>query len=160
MKMKHDHLEELVTDYRHQLLSLNQGVQASSHSPIETMLMVALIHVFRLEAFTMACGSDVPEDFPEGSTIHLIRQARIGRYRADFAILARFEERVDRFVVECDGFEFHERTKEQAQHDKSRDRFMADTGWRVYRFTGSEINRSPLLCAKQVLNSIYGASYA
>ena len=53
-------------------------------------------------------------------------------------------------VVECDGHDFHERTKEQARRDRSRDRRLQDAGYRVFRFTGSEIYRDPLGCADEV----------
>lgn len=42
-------------------------------------------------------------------------------------------------MVELDGHEFHERTKEQSTRDKSRDRVLQSLGWRAYRYSGSEI---------------------
>jgi very-short-patch-repair endonuclease len=42
-------------------------------------------------------------------------------------------------VVEIDGHEFHERTKEQAKRDRMRDRLMLMDGYMVLRYTGSEI---------------------
>jgi very-short-patch-repair endonuclease len=98
-------------------------------------------------------------------------QPRIGKYRADFvfgriAYVCEFEKGPDGeddfnkpieilkklplIVVECDGHDFHERTKEQAQRDKSRDREMMAMGFRVIRFTGSEIHRHPQRCAKEI----------
>jgi very-short-patch-repair endonuclease len=56
--------------------------------------------------------------------------------------------------VECDGHDFHERTKEQAQRDKSRDRYLQANGWRVLRFTGSEIHRTPEKCADEIASII------
>ena len=44
-----------------------------------------------------------------------------------------------RLVVECDGFDFHERTKEQASRDRRRDRALQRAGFKVYRYTGSDI---------------------
>lgn len=46
-------------------------------------------------------------------------------------------------AIECDGHDFHERTKEQAERDKKRDRDIQSLGWNVARFTGSEIVRDP-----------------
>lgn len=54
-------------------------------------------------------------------------------------------------LVECDGHEFHEKTKEQAARDKSRDRDLQAAGFPVYRFTGSEIWRDPVACATQLV---------
>jgi very-short-patch-repair endonuclease len=45
---------------------------------------------------------------------------------------------------------YHERTKEQARHDRERDRFMQTRGCRVFRFTGSELYRDPMRCALEV----------
>ena len=56
-------------------------------------------------------------------------------YVADFAFFCRD----DRIIVELDGHEFHERTKAQAAHDKRRDRRFVAAGWKVLRYTGSEV---------------------
>jgi hypothetical protein len=53
-------------------------------------------------------------------------------------------------IVECDGHDFHERTKEQAANDRSRDRAAMLAGFEVFRFTGSELWRDPWGCGKQI----------
>ncbi len=70
-------------------------------------------------------------------------------YRADFLfMLTRWNHSIGKtdelmqLVVEIDGHDYHERTKEQARHDKSRDRFMTASGFTVFRFTGSEVYRA------------------
>lgn len=55
-------------------------------------------------------------------------------------------------IVECDGHDFHERTKAQAAKDRARDRKFQDDGYTVYRFTGSEIWRDPCGCADQIID--------
>lgn len=55
-----------------------------------------------------------------------------------------------KLIVECDGHHFHERTKEQAARDRSRDRAAELHGYSLLRFTGSEIHANPLGCALQV----------
>jgi hypothetical protein len=75
--------------------------------------------------------------------------------RVDFrlAVLrnpATEEEREFNIVIECDGHDFHERTKQQAARDKSRDRQLITLGYHVLRFTGSEIWADPRRCAKEV----------
>jgi very-short-patch-repair endonuclease len=99
-------------------------------------------------------------------------QVRIGEYRVDFLVHAYSFEADDindegyaylakrwrRVVVECDGHDFHERTKEQAAKDKSRDRALILAGYQVIRFTGSEIWRDPVACATQVLQLCEGHS--
>lgn len=84
----------------------------------------------------------------EGDCWYVEPQATVENYRVDFLICA-FGVRL---VVECDGHSFHERTKEQAWADRRRDRRLQELGFLVFRFTGSEIHRSPLECAAQVWN--------
>ncbi len=78
-------------------------------------------------------------------------QVRIAKYTVDFMVL--FWERsglIAPIIVECDGHEFHERTPQQAQHDKRRDRFFACNSIFVMRFTGREIKRDAFECAREV----------
>ena len=75
-----------------------------------------------------------------------------GKFRLDFAII---DAATDTFVaVECDGHEFHERTKEQAQHDKARDRALTADGWRVLRFTGSEVWADPQARVREIVSML------
>ena len=84
-------------------------------------------------------------------------QMLIGRYRVDFAIDHAPTRR--RLVVECDGFEFHDRNIEQAAADKARDRFLLKSGWPVMRFTGSEIARQLDLCLADIVEYLTGAAH-
>lgn len=87
----------------------------------------------------------VPE-FPDG-----------GGYRCDFVLSSFFPEDTQDggttwfVVVEVDGHEFHERTKEQAEHDRSRDRWFAKQQIHTLRFTGREVWRDPDKCAREAL---------
>jgi very-short-patch-repair endonuclease len=84
--------------------------------------------------------------------VHAQKQIRVGKktYRVDFAV---WYERA-RVVVEVDGHDFHERTKEQAAADKSRDRALVSAGWKVLRFAGSEVYADPIACATQVYECV------
>jgi very-short-patch-repair endonuclease len=78
----------------------------------------------------------------------LFPQMGVSGYRADFlAVGARRALASAPYravvVVECDGFDFHERTKEQAECDRRRDRELQAAGYPVLRFTGSELHRDP-----------------
>lgn len=73
-------------------------------------------------------------------------QAPIEGYRIDF-VFRSLERAV---AVECDGHDFHERTKAQARRDRSRDRRLQELGFKVFRFTGSEIYHDPMACAVQI----------
>lgn len=96
-------------------------------------------------------------------------QHKVSPYRADFALaLCQSEDHpggvyrpkecphgfFSYLVVECDGHEFHERTKEQASRDKSRDRHLLMEGWPVMRFTGSEIHADARACARQAIAAL------
>lgn len=87
----------------------------------------------------------------------------LGRYRVDLMLdvlepvrrkSTPFEPPELRIAVECDGHDFHEKTKDQAQRDKARDRELQALGLRVIRFTGSEIRRDPATCARAVIDLV------
>jgi hypothetical protein len=50
------------------------------------------------------------------------------------------EKRNQKLCIYTDGHTYHERTEEQATHDKNIDRKLQSLGFKVYRFTGKEIN--------------------
>lgn len=59
-------------------------------------------------------------------------------------------EKYHDFVIECDGHEFREKTKEQVRNDRQRERNLMRLGHQVIRFSGSEIVENPDECAYQV----------
>lgn len=77
--------------------------------------------------------------------LSIFPQQKIGPYRVDFLLEYRplHSDLEKRIVVECDGHQWHERTKEQAIKDKERDRYLTREGYIVLRFTGSEIVDDP-----------------
>lgn len=78
-------------------------------------------------------------------------------YRADIMISVPGHENdkySPRLIVEVDGHEFHEKTKEQAKKDKERDRNLQIEGFRVMHFTGSEVFHKSYECAKQVIQML------
>lgn len=92
-----------------------------------------------------------------GNEADLYQQVEIGSYRVDFLFRVRRDRWVDfstLLVVEIDGHDFHERTKEQASADRSRDRFFMRSGISVIRFTGSEVYRSPTRCAEETIDML------
>lgn len=91
-------------------------------------------------------------------------QAYVLDWPVDFFITARSQYGgYSSLAVECDGHEFHERTKAQAKKDRSRDRRLQQAGYTVFRFTGSEIWNDPCACADQIiewaLDAYYGPPY-
>lgn len=72
-------------------------------------------------------------------------------YRIDFVVEHQSDAGViTRIAVECDGHDFHEKTKEQVRRDKRRDRALTAAGYIPVHFAGSEIVASPYRCVKEV----------
>lgn len=57
--------------------------------------------------------------------------------------------------IECDGHEYHERTKEQAQKDRAKDRAFIIAGLDLLRFTGSEIYNDHKRCSREILDFMH-----
>ena len=126
-------------------------------SPIEVLLAAGVHALADLREIKVSVGKRTPEQIVEigykGEIVYLVPQVQIGAFRVDFVAYAwsPFALKFFKLVVECDGHDFHERTKEQAAKDRSRDRALQDAGYAGYRFTGSEIYRDLFKCADQVL---------
>jgi very-short-patch-repair endonuclease len=57
-------------------------------------------------------------------------------------------------LLECDGHDFHERTKEQAAHDRRRDLLAQQDGFSILRFTGSQIHKDLYGCIYDVMTFV------
>lgn len=57
-------------------------------------------------------------------------------------------------AIECDGHDFHEKTKEQVAHDNERDYNLKMAGWDILHFSGSQIYNAPFKCARQTINYV------
>jgi very-short-patch-repair endonuclease len=62
--------------------------------------------------------------------------------------------------IECDGPDFHEKTKEQVSKDKERDRVFQKTGALVLRYSGSDIWRDPIGAAMDAIETAQTALLA
>lgn len=87
--------------------------------------------------------------------VSLCQQKTIGKYRVDF-LFDIYNSKLELFcvVVEIDGHEWHEKTKQQAQADRKRERDLLSYDYPVMRFTGSEVFHNSDECAKECLNII------
>jgi very-short-patch-repair endonuclease len=123
-----------------------------TESPIEAMFLSA---VFEEGAFDDVVFWERGLHKHFGSAItrtEMAAQLQLESYRCDFAIWHNHRNgTATRIIVECDGHDFHDRTKEQAQRDKSRDRALTARGWRVLRFTGSELYRNAESCVAEIV---------
>ncbi|HEY4102546.1 MAG TPA: DUF559 domain-containing protein [Polyangiaceae bacterium] len=120
-----------------------------SESPLEAMLLEAFFASGFFDRLT------VPSDVVVGSGPFglLLQQVTVPgvdtRYRLDFAVMNAAEGLF--LAVEVDGHQWHEATPLQVQRDKSRDRRLTAAGWRVLRFTGSEVYRDAAACVAEVV---------
>lgn len=130
-------------------------------SPIEKMLGAALLFAsdgynsLDLIPFHRRFSLERLRSFrPDFGTI-FYPQASLADFRVDFLIVPCVKGRADLIVVECDGHDYHDRTKEQAARDKSRDRALANVGAQVIRCTGSEIHRDISKCIADIEGVLY-----
>jgi very-short-patch-repair endonuclease len=125
-----------------------RGNSRGLESPIERIFDVAIwMYARHASPYFRDIGSNEKADNEELLVVE--HQVQILDYRVDFLIYPAVKG-VRAIVVECDGHDFHERTKEQAERDRSRDRRLQEAGYVVFRFTGREIYRDPFKCAEQV----------
>jgi hypothetical protein len=80
--------------------------------------------------------------------LSLYGNVAIESYRADFLLI---DDHEGVLAIECDGHEWHERTKQQASSDRARDRALLALGIPTVRFTGSDIVYNAHACAQEVL---------
>ena len=125
-------------------------------NPIERIMGAILIGCYNGSSFFSFC-----EAYPfEPSTI-ICTQEKIGNYRVDFIVSTTicnpysYKEKVlSNIIIECDGHDFHEKTKEQAKYDKKRDRYLTNLGYKVLHFTGSEIYNDFSSIAQEIENAV------
>jgi REase_MTES_1575 len=165
---------EVVAD----LLSPLDEAAAATESPIELAMLWGLVSTASEDGLLYAGGSFLPTAWMPGGdvscrdgahqlifiaankmqmTISINPTVRCGdaTYRIDIGI--EYREPIKgssastsvHLAVECDGHDFHEKTKEQAEHDKKRDRDLQSMGWSVARFTGAEIVRDAKVAARK-----------
>lgn len=104
-------------------------------------------------------GLDNFNGIEPGLTLIVRPQAKMKGRVVDFLIHALdiHTNQWRQLVVECDGHDFHERTKEQAARDRAKDRALTLKGKDNFRFTGSEIWRDPWDCARQIFDWAVGS---
>lgn len=123
-------------------------INEECESPIEKIMMLALV----IHKKVYANKSIIYEIDP---------QIDIDNYRVDCRIRAmllvgiRDCREIDKeIIVECDGHEFHEKTKEQVIKNNNRDYDLKTKGYEVLHFSGSEIFNTPMKCAEKVFEYI------
>lgn len=140
----------------------DERLSSDCESPLEARLLDALIN----HPLFIGHGEIMPPWFsaqgyvaPAETVCMLIPQAEILEYRVDFLIVARgWRAGLDATVIEVDGHIWHEKTKAQARHDKQRDRRMTKAGYRLLRYTGTEIHWDVQSCADEIWTTIAAAT--
>ena len=125
-------------------------------SPIEIRLGAMLVLVFET-AFTdanlrFAVCSQAEQVNYGGRYLLLIPQYKWKRWRYDFALRYSIDPKPLVFI-ECDGKEFHS-TPEQRATDKKKDEEARRAGVFMCRFTGSQIFKDPVQCAREIVKCL------
>ncbi|MEK4799946.1 DUF559 domain-containing protein [Thermoactinomyces sp. FSL K6-2592] len=112
---------------------LNEKIQwdyqyAKAQSPIERRLYNALKNKYKVKT-----------------------QVPCGRYRIDIA-LPRY-----RIAIEADGRPYHS-SKKQKAHDRKKTQYLQKNGWKVLRFTGSQINGKSLRYVLSIIDQTVSES--
>lgn len=84
------------------------------------------------------------------SWVAMYSNVQVNRFRADLILECDANSGDGWLAIECDGFEFHDRTVAQASRDRHRDRSLMALGIPTIRFTGSEIHHDSDSCAVEV----------
>ena len=117
-------------------------------SPIEKILAISLIINFTINKINIF--------FDYQKEIQIDEK----KYVADFIIeysevFNSFLKNDFKLVIERDGYEFHNKTREQIDYDNHRDYDMKINGYEVLRFSGSEIYNNPDKCFYKIIKFIY-----
>lgn len=80
-----------------------------------------------------------------------LEEEKVGGYSPDFTIWCSSLQ----FVIEIDGYNFHEKSKEQVKADKQKDRNYLKLGYIPIRFSGSEVYLNPIDCVKETLQTVF-----
>ena len=110
-------------------------------SPIERMMYLALMHTYRF-SYSSFYFVMTPQ--------YKMKRGKGSFYYGDFHISFGDAGKRVTAIVEVDGHEFHEKTKEQVRKDKARERFMTTQVDHVIRFSGSEVFSGAVECANEV----------
>lgn len=126
-------------------------------SPIEDQLFNALCAA----APSYTAGPPTLLFWSDDRQAMLLRDHHSLTYRLDLVIISARPRLPDlrsafALAIECDGHEFHDRTKQQAAYDRARDRELLHNHITTIRFTGSEIFHSPERCAAEALRIYRG----
>ena len=138
-------------------------------SPIEQLFYSAITVVLDMNGLEFK-EIHLDNDKTAYSGIDIMPQEKINKYRVDFCLYyysslvvdvntlrTEYKEICKKIAVELDGQSFHDTDEKQRRYEKARDRFLQKKGFKVFRYTGSEIVRDPFAAALECIAYLIGA---
>lgn len=123
-------------------------------SPIEQLLSIALTDIGITDIMSFNPFIDVIE-------VEKQKEYTFGgkTFRADFTLPTHFrtldgKDIFKHYIIECDGHEFHQKTKEQVERDNERTRLFQQNGYEVLRYSGTEVYHKSHQCAFEIRRKI------
>lgn len=133
-------------------LILTTEMANNAESPIEQIMQFALFQTMYLYPGFMG----KPLEFSFNPTFYGFGFSK--NYRPDIFFNGNDQPYGDfdnyQLAIECDGHEFHEKTKEQVEYRNERDLELKKHGIDVLHFSGSQIYNNPFKCALQIIELI------
>lgn len=146
-------LKERISYQMEELFDEIISISSESQSPIEKLFAIEFNKFLkRNRLYSLLDVFQFDQQYP----IETEDPIESKNYIVDFLITCSdYKREIDcKFAIECDGHEFHEKTKEQVAKDRERDRLLLEEGIITIRFTGSEIVSNPPECARQAVRII------
>jgi very-short-patch-repair endonuclease len=126
-------------------------------SPLEQMLYCALRMVQELNALETAEPVELRGKQGEFG-LRIEPQRKIGKYRVDLYVAYTNRHGKKEVVVECHPEEPHEWSTQERRYHQARDRHLAARGYRVLRYTGTQIMESAPEIALEIISRVTGES--
>ena len=141
-------LHEINDKYKNkmtQFIELRKDNYDACKSPIEKILLLSFNIVSILREEDM---HNFSVDMHPQYEINISKN----KYYADFLVRADMFENDVSFVVECDGYAFHQKTKQQVKCDNEREYNIKLAGYDVLRFSGTQIYEDSFKCANDIVD--------
>ena len=150
-RFDHDHVRWLEDDFMREM----RLIFALCESPIEQLLGAALLARVNDGYGGPLASFDAMRLRSETDGTRFTAQYRVLGYRTDFAFRTSYDGMEKFLVVECDGHDFHDRTKELASRDRARDRALLEAGIPVMRFTGADVWADAMGCVETINDQLH-----
>ena len=142
------------------------GIVCPNLSPIEQIYKISYfatltdMETTEDEIFGISLGDLFKEELQEQTPIKYNNKTYIADFVIDFSkkdkdghfVYPKISDLI--YVIELDGFEYHS-NKQQMANDYEREQSIMELGYKVIRFTGSQIYNSAEDCVKKTISIIY-----